>query len=165
MSEELYKEIFLNKIRRRKKIFTKTNHEYIDNNKEFLELNNIEVMNDIDHSNIENYFDYVILENILDKNVDFNSIIYKYKKILKTQGVIMFINSVDVKTHNCFIKNIIYYTHLLTGIDYRTVKINEIYDMFLENQLKIIDVYRLQSEENFITYKETYLISCIKLDI
>ena len=163
MSEELYKEIFLNKIRRRKKVCTKTKQEYIDNNKEFLEMNNIEVMNNIDNSNIENYFDYVILENILDKNVDFNSIIYNYKKILKTQGVIMFINSVDVKTHNCFIKNIIYYTHLFTGIDYRTVKINEIYEMFLENQLKIIDVYRLHSEENFISYKETYLISCIKV--
>jgi hypothetical protein len=163
MSVQIYKEIFLNKIRRRKKVYTKTNQEYIDNNKEFLEINNIEVMNDIDETNIENYFDYVIIENILDKNVDFNSIIYKYKKILKIEGVIMFINSVDVKTHNCFIKNIIYYTHLFTGIDYRTVKINEIYDMFLENQLKIIDVYRLHSEENFITYKDTYLISCIKL--
>ena len=37
MSVQIYKEIFLNKIRRRKKVYTKTNQEYIDNNKEFLD--------------------------------------------------------------------------------------------------------------------------------
>jgi 2-polyprenyl-3-methyl-5-hydroxy-6-metoxy-1,4-benzoquinol methylase len=157
---ELYKEIFLNKTRKRTKVYTETKQEHIDNNREFLELKFIKVVNNILEN--EEKFDYIILENVLEKD-DFHSIIHKYKEKLKTDGVIMFINTLETKRSSCILENIIYYTYLFTGIDYRTINIEDVYRNFYVNELKIIDIYRLHCESNLLSYKETYLVSCISL--
>lgn len=153
---ELYKEIFNNKVRKNTNVYINTKQEYIDGVKDILEQKNITVIN-----NINNKFDYIILENMLNRDIFTNNILTEYRNILNDNGILMFINEITVKSNYCLIGKIIDYIHTFTGIDCAVLNISELYQIFYENQLRIIDVYRLSSESNVLKYTEIYLISCV----
>ena len=164
---ELYKEIFNNKVRKRSNVYTETKQEHIDGIMNILEEKNIKVSNNINKDINKDIkkdikkFDYIILENALNRDIFTNNILSEYRNILEDDGILMFINEIAVKSNYCLVEKFIDYLYTFTGLDLKIVNIGDLYTIFYEKQLRIIDVYRLFSESNIITYKEIYLISCV----
>ena len=155
---ELYKEIFNNKVRKRSDVYTETKQEYIDQINDVLEKKNIKVSNNINKDLKK--FDYIILENAINRDIFTNNILDEYRNILKDDGILMFINQIAVKSNYCLYDKCIDYLYTFTGLDFKIINISDLYQLFYEKQLRIIDVYRLSSESNIVTYVEIYLISC-----
>ena len=109
---------------------------------------------------IDNLFDFIILENIFDYRIDYKTIISKYKKALKKDGIIMFINDITLKPNVDIFQNLFYYLYLYTGINLQSVYIDDMFEKLRESELRIIDNYRIRSMSNFFRYKNTFLVSC-----
>lgn len=156
---KLYEEIFYNKVRKRSDVYTETKQEYIDQIQVILEEKCIKLSNNINKDLKK--FDYIILENELNRDIFTNNVLDQYRDILKDDGILMFINEIAVKSNYCIVDKIIDYLYTFTGLDFKIINISDLYGLFYEKNLRIIDVYRLSSESNMISYTEIYLVSCI----
>jgi len=154
----IYKEIFMQKIKPNKKILLTS-----DNTKIIIE--NIEIINSLnltvhfnENNEQENFYDIIIFDNIYSyTDEEFEIIISKLKKMLKINGLFMFI----------YFKLLLneYFKYInITGVNVENIyslEPSNFCDKFYNNDIKIIDNYRLCSNSNFIISTDTFLLTCI----
>ena len=80
------------------------------------------------------------------------------KLILKATGIIMFFHEMISVPY--VLKYTFNMLKEITNIDLIPMDFEKIYDLMKENELKIIDTYRLLTFENYISNKDIFLISC-----
>jgi hypothetical protein len=148
-----YEDIFLHKIKRNKKILIKRFSKEID-----IIFNDIKIVKDknLSINTIENNekYDIIIFENFFYSKEDINEVLQKYKYT----DLLMFIENVSLTYNSSFniLKN-------YTGINLEYIYIGTIFDILRENELKVIDSYRLESKNNCLLSQEVFLITSTSL--
>ena len=91
-----------------------------------------------------------------------NKLIQDYKKYLNINGVIMFVNTVSMYPDNSIIiSNMNYWINVITGVDICPIYIDDVYTKLRENDLRVIDSYRLISNDYRVLQSDIFLITCI----
>ena len=154
----IYKEIFMHKIKPNNKILLIS-----DNTKIIIE--NIDIINNLnltvhfnENNEHENFYDIIIFDNIHFYTDDqFKNIIIDLKKMLKIKGLFMFMYS------SILLNEYLNYINIINiNIDnIYSLEPSKFYEKFYNNNIKIIDNYRLYSYSNFIITTDTFLLTCI----
>jgi hypothetical protein len=156
----LYRDIFTNKIRYGSRILVDTDGENMTLNEDVISTRKLKIEN----GKTDGLYDFIILENITkhisDDNTVLNSILTSAKQMLKNNGIIMFINDICL-TSNYVSDTFLYYASSLIGYNYRISYLSDIFVIIHENDLKVIDNYRLETKSTFLYTKDVFLISCI----
>lgn len=148
-----YEDIFLHKIKRNKKILIKRFSPETD-----IIFNDIKIVKDknLIINTIENNekYDIIIFENFFYSKEDINEVLQKYKYT----DLLMFIETVSLTYKSSFniLKN-------YTGINLEYIYIGTIFDILRQNELKVIDSYRLESKNNCLLSQEVFLITSTSL--
>ena len=148
-----YEDIFLHKIKRNKKILIKRFSTEID-----IIFNDIKIVKDknlsINTTENNEKYDIIIFENFFYSKEDINDILQKYKYT----DLLMFIETVSLTYKSSFniLKN-------YTGINLEYIYIGTIFDILRQNELKVIDSYRLESKNNCLLSQEVFLITSTSL--
>jgi hypothetical protein len=148
-----YEDIFLHKIKRNKKILIKRFSCEIDII--FIDLKIVKDKN-LSISTTENNqtYDIIIFENFFYSKEDINEVLQKYKYT----DLLMFIENVSLTYKSSFniLKDYI-------GINLEYIYIGNIFDILRQNELKVIDSYRLESKNNCLLSQEVFLITSTSL--
>lgn len=148
-----YEDIFLHKIKRNKKILIKRFSCEIDII--FIDLKIVKDKN-LSISTTENNqtYDIIIFENFFYSKEDINEVLQKYKYT----DLLMFIENVSLTYKSYFnvLKDYI-------GINLEYIYIGNIFDILRQNELKVIDSYRLESKNNCLLSQEVFLITSTSL--
>jgi hypothetical protein len=148
-----YEDIFLHKIKRNKKILIKRFSCEID-----IIFNDLKIVKDknLSISTMENNqtYDIIIFENFFYSKEDINEVLQKYKYT----DLLMFIENVSLTYKSSFniLKDYI-------GINLEYIYIGNIFDILRQNELKVIDSYRLESKNNCLLSQEVFLITSTSL--
>lgn len=148
-----YEDIFINKIKRNRKILIKRykyEGEIIFNDFKIVKDKNLTI-NTID-KNVK--YDIVIFENFFYSKEDINEVLQKYKYT----DLLMFIENVSLTYESYF--NIL---KDYTGINIEYMYIGNIFDILRQNELKVIDSYRLESKNNCLLSQEVFSITSTSL--
>ena len=146
-----YEDIFLHKTKKNKKILIK--RWFCKDDIMFDKLKIVKDKNlKISTEDVEQKYDIVIFENLFYANENINEVINKYKN----NNLIMFIERVTLSNKSWLniLKN-------CTGFNLEYTYIEDIFDILRQNDLKIIDNYRLESNSNYIITNEKFLITTI----
>ena len=148
-----YEDIFIHKIKRNKKILIKRFSCEIDII--FIDLKIVKDKN-LSISTTENNqtYDIIIFENFFYSKEDINEVLQKYKYT----DLLMFIENVSLTYKSYFnvLKDYI-------GINLEYIYIGNIFDILRQNELKVIDSYRLESKNNCLLSQEVFLITSTSL--
>ena len=147
----LYREIFLHKIKPGKTVIINTDNTIIDLNESIITSRKLYVDNTKDFIT-DTQFDIIIIENVIMTEELYDQVIIKVKKILKENGIIMFINNIY---KNNIHKNFLWFLN----INFECL--DDIFTKLINYDLKIIDNYRLHTSSNFLLSTDIFLISCI----
>jgi len=153
----VYKEIFQQKIKPNTKILLTSNNTKII-------VENIDIINDLnltihfdEKNENEHFYDIIIFDNINScTDEQFEILITKFKKMLKAKGVFMFIY------YRFTLNEYLNYINI-TGINIDnmySLEPSSFHEKFYNNNIKIIDNYRLDSSYNFIISTDTFLLTC-----
>ena len=148
-----YEDIFINKIKRNRKILIKRykyEGEIIFNDLKIVKDKNLTI-NTIDNN--EKY-DIIIFENFFYSKEDINEVLQKYKY----SDLLMFIENVSLTYESYF--NVL---KDYTGINLEYIYIGNIFDILRQNELKVIDSYRLESKNNCLLSQEVFSITSTSL--
>ena len=148
-----YEDIFINKIKRNRKILIKRykyEGEIIFNDLKIVKDKNLTI-NTIDNN--EKY-DIIIFENFFYSKEDINEVLQKYKYT----DLLMFIENVSLTYESYF--NVL---KDYTGINLEYIYIGNIFDILRQNELKVIDSYRLESKNNCLLSQEVFSITSTSL--
>lgn len=154
----IYKEIFNQKIKPNKKILlTSDDTKIIIENIDIINSLNLTVhLNENNHN--ENFYDIIIFDNIYSyTDEQFDIIMEKLKKMVKINGIFMFIYS------RFLLNEYLNYINII-GINLEnmySLEPSKFHEKFYNNNIKIIDNYRLCSNSNFIISTDTFLLTCI----
>jgi len=148
-----YEDIFLHKIKKNKKILIKRFSSEID-----IIFNDIKIVKDknlsINTTENNEKYDIIIFENFFYSKEDINEVLQKYKYT----DLLMFIENVSLTYKSSFnvLKDYI-------GINLEYIYIGTIFDILRQNELKVIDSYRLESKNNCLISQEVFLITSTSL--
>jgi len=164
----IYREIFIHKIKHGSKLLLNTNKNNIELNNDIVTTMLLSIHNIKTEEITESTFDVIIFENIFNSitgnstNTTLNKLIQDYKKYLNINGVIMFVNTVSMYPDNSIIiSNMNYWINVITGVDICPIYIDDVYTKLRENDLRVIDSYRLISNDYRVLQSDIFLITCI----
>lgn len=164
----IYREIFIHKIKHGSRILLNTDKNNIELNNDIINTMLLSIQNIKTLETIDLTFDVIIFENIFNSitcnsnDSTMNKLIQDYKKYLKLNGVIMFINTVSLYPDNSvIIPTVNYWINFITGIDICPIYIDDVYTKLRENDLRVIDSYRLISNDYKVLQSDIFLITCI----
>ena len=154
----LYEEIFRQKIKPESIICVNSN---IEINQDIYKELNLSVVKVYTPLECKTFFDIIILEHVFKNTNHTESIIENYKKLLKNDGILMFIETMSMYRSNNYLKKfIIKYINLISGINLKVIYIDDVFSTLRDCELKVIDNYRLFSVNNMLTSKDIFLVSC-----
>lgn len=158
----IYSEIFKQKIKKNSKLLIDSNDtQVIIKNIDLINELNLTVHLDEEENTNQEYYDNIIITYLEKYNtIELSNLFKKYKRMLKPNGKIMIINKKILSQHE-LITNIFYYIHQYSGIDFQNIYDNNLYNILYENELKIIDNYRLLSDSIYIVTRDIFIITCI----